>query len=375
MTRERSKGKKKCSFSSPSAQEVTFGFITLFSLLLIVKNSDLAIKYMSTGLALCIKTVIPSLFPFMVISDMIVSSGTAEFIGRILRAPMRFLFGVSGAGGCSVILGILCGFPIGAKSAVSMYDSGKISKKELERLLTFSNNPSSAFIISAVGLSLFGSRSIGILLYAAILTSAFLIGIAQNILFRKAKIYDKSLISTSVPSRQKNFVGDFTGAVSDSAFGILKICAFVLFFTTLMGVFSESMASAELPQSIRALFFGFFELTGGMSEAALISSAKQGILIAAFIGGWSGISVHFQIMSLCSERNISFKPYFIAKLCQGILSSIITKLYLVIFPLDLAFTSDHLSVGIYNTMVKSLEIPILICFVLVLILRLKKDSL
>ena len=372
MTEKHSKQNKKRSFQNASPRQLTFCFITLFSLALIIKNSDLAIKYMSEGLLLCVRTVIPSLFPFMVISDMIVASGAAEFIGRILRVPMRFLFGVSGEGGCSAVLGILCGFPIGAKSAVSMYDTGKISKNELERLLTFANNPSSAFIISAVGVSLFGSRAIGILLYSAILLSSLVVGIAQNIIFRKLKSNFKQPLPTQKSSNKKAIVGDFTEAVTSSTFGILKICAFVLFFTAIMGVFSSALAASELSDNVRTILFGFFEMTGGISQAAFIRPIERGIIIAAFIGGWSGISVHFQIMSLCADRNISFKPYFIAKLCQGILSALITKLCLLLFPHDFIFHSNSLSVGFHSVIVKSFELPILVCFAFVLVLSVIK---
>ena len=331
MTVKIAKRQKKRRFQDASPRQLTFFFITVFSLILIIRNSDLAIKYMSEGLTLCTRTVIPSLFPFMVISDMLHASGAAEFIGRPLRAPMRFLFGVSGEGGCAAILGILCGFPIGAKSAVSMYDANKISKKELERLLTFANNPSSAFIISAVGLSLFGCRKIGILLYASILLSSFLVGVAQNIIFRNLNTQADIILPAPKSAKPKAFAGDFTEAVTSSAFGLLRICAFVVFFSAVMGVFSSALSSSEIPYALRALLFGFFELTGGMAEAALLSPSEMGIILAAFIGGWSGISVHFQIMSLCAGRNISFKPYFVAKLCQGILSAVIVKLFLMLF--------------------------------------------
>ncbi len=315
----------------PSPRQLIFCFMSLFSLALIIKNSDVAIEYMSEGLRLCAVTVIPSLFPFMVLSDIIVSSGAATIIGKTLRAPMRLLFGVSGEGGCAVILGTLCGFPIGAKSAVSMYDSGRISREELERLLTFSNNPSSAFIISAVGVSLFGSRDFGYKLYAATLISSAIIGIAQNIFFKKKKKPPQAeAMLTNSPRRPDTRlgIGDFTEAVTSSAFGILKVCAFVIFFTAFLGTLRSALASVTLPKQANALLFGIFELTGGMSQAAAVLPREQGMMLAAFIAGWSGFSVHFQIMSLCTNRNISFKPYFVSKFAQGIVAAALVHIFM-----------------------------------------------
>ena len=272
-----------------SAKQMLFCFMSVFSLALIVRNSDVAIKYMYDGLSLCVRTVIPSLFPFMVISDMLVKSGAVTFVSRLLALPMNALFGVSGEGGCAVILGTLCGFPIGAKFAVSMYDKGSISKGELERLLTFSNNPSSAFIISAVGVSLFGSREVGVKLYIMTLLSALIVGLAQNVIFRikekKGSRPNRDSAPTNITHSEKHKFGieDFTESVGSSALSLLKICAFVVFFTAFFG---RPSPPAKAP---------------------------------AFISGWSRLSVHLQIMSICSERDISFKPYFLAKFFQAVI--------------------------------------------------------
>lgn len=322
-------GKAKKSREIPSPRQMIFCFMSLFSLALILRNSDVAIEYMSRGLRLCAATVVPSLFPFMVLSDLIVSSGAATALGRALRTPMRFLFGVSGEGGCAVILGALCGFPIGAKTALAVYDAGRISKRELERLLTFSNNPSSAFIISAVGVSLFGSRELGYKLYAATLISAAIVGIAQNLFSRKKIGINNANSSVATASLQTAglSVGDFTRAITSSAMGVIKICAFVVFFTAFLGTLGSALSAASLPPALVALMFGLFELTGGVAEAAALPR-EVGAVIAAFISGWSGFSVHFQIMSICSDRGISFKPYFLAKFAQGIVAAALVFLFL-----------------------------------------------
>ncbi len=307
-----------------SPRQMIFCFMSLFSLALIIRNSDVAISFMSEGLSLCVRTVIPSLFPFMVISDLLVSGGAISFLGRILERPCRALFGVSGEGGCAVLLGALCGFPIGARSAVNMYDTGKISRRELERLLTFSNNPSSAFIISAVGISLFGARELGVRLYAMTLLSSLAVGIAQNIIFRARgkNISPSSENAPRIVCSKKFGIGDFTEAITSSALALFKVCAFVVFFTAFLGTLSSAVDSFAVSQELRAIIFGVFEMTGGMAQAAEVSSAKWAKMIAGFVSGWSGLSVHFQIMSLCADRGVSFKPYFAAKIAQGILCAL-----------------------------------------------------
>ncbi len=371
MTKEENVGRKatKRARSLPSAGQLIFSFMSLFSLALIIRNSDIAIKYAAEGLSLCTKSVIPSLFPFMVLSDIVVSCGAVSFIARLLQKPTRLLFGVSGESGCSVILGMLCGFPTGARSALSVYDARRISKAELERLLCFCNSPSSAFLISAVGISLFGSRKYGIALYLITLLSAILTGIIFNLKSRlfshKSNTFsplDKNCENISFSSVGKFTTSNFTEAVSASAFSLIKISAFVVFFTVFIGTLSSALSSFEISPNTNALIFGFFEMTSGVARSAAVFPAEQGAILAAFCAGWSGLSVHFQIMSICAGRDISFKPYFKAKFFQGVLCALLMKSYLAFFAKDMIFNAEPTAIFLSKTTFDRLDILTLICF-------------
>ena len=326
---------------------IIWGFVCFFSLALIIRNSDIAIKYMSEGLSLCARTVIPSLFPFMVISDLIVSSGTAALAGKLLQLPVKYLFGIGSNGGGAILLGFICGFPIGTSAAVSLYDRGKLSRGELSRILTFSNIPSSAFIISAVGISLFGSVSFGRALYVMILISAIITGIAQNVIFKiksKKEIppeeYFYGVSKADLPEKDSSIPQRLTNAVSSSAICMLKVCAFVVFFGAFVGTLGMLLDRINMPEPIKAVLFSVFEMTGGMSLASATNPPMIGALIAAFTAGWSGISVHCQIISICSGRGISFKPYVFSKLCQGILCALQMILYLKYISSDIPLRSE-----------------------------------
>ncbi len=297
-----------------------FGIIAIISFLLILFASDTAIEYMKKGLVLCSATVIPSLFPFMVISELIVSSGIGVRMSKIFARPMRALFGVSEAGAAAYLLGAVCGFPIGAKTAASMYDRGVMSKSEFERLLTFCNNPGSAFVISAVGVSLFGNKLVGMIIYACIILSSVIVGFFGKLLWGS-----KNGERTSCPVVISNelCVKEITNAVQCSAMSMLTVCAYVVFFSAFVGCIGALLACFALPQELFACIFGFFELSSGVGAAADTDIRFLAIILCALFCGWSGLSVHFQIMSVCSGRNISFKPYFIAKAAQGIICALL----------------------------------------------------
>lgn len=315
----------------PSAGQVSFCLMSTFCFVLVLRNSDAAIEYMGRGLTLCARTVIPSLFPFMVISELLVSSGAGEAFGRLFSRLMRWLFGLSGAGASAVFLGSMCGFPVGAKTAVALLDRNVISKSECEHLLTFTNNPSSAFLITAVGVSLYGNRHLGVVLYATVLGCGFLVGFLARFFMRRG---DEPAEHPHFPSGLHiGGVETFTGAVSGAATGMLTVCAYVIFFSALTGALSCTVSDTGHMGTVGyTLLSGFLEMTGGISQASVLGEGEWGLILTAVFAGWSGISVHCQVMTLCGGRGLSFRPYLIAKGVQGVLCGVFIAAILTIRP-------------------------------------------
>ena len=119
------------------------------------------------GLTLCYNVIIPSLFPFFVLSALVVDLGLAGHLGRALEGIMRPLFNVPGACAPALALGFVGGYPVGARTALQLYQKGMCTKTEAERLLAFCNNSGPAFILGVVGAGVFASSKVGVLLYLA----------------------------------------------------------------------------------------------------------------------------------------------------------------------------------------------------------------
>ena len=119
------------------AGQVLFCVMGTVCLVLTFIYSDEAIDAMGKGMRLCVNTVIPSLFPFLVVSEIFVASGGATLVGKLLSPVLGRIFGISGEGCVAYILGVLCGFPIGSRSAVSLYERGIIGKGELLHICSF----------------------------------------------------------------------------------------------------------------------------------------------------------------------------------------------------------------------------------------------
>ena len=315
----------------PSFGQVFFCLMSTFCFVLILRNPDVAIEYMGRGLSLCARTVIPSLFPFMVISELMVRSGAGESLGRLFSRPMRYLFGLSGAGCTAVVLGSLCGFPVGARTAVALYDRNAISRRECEHLLTYCNCPSSAFLVTAVGVSLFGNRRLGSVLYFCVLGVSFLVGFIARFFLRHEQAGRDHPHHPS--GLHPGGAEMFTASVSGAASGMLTVCAYVIFFSTLSGTLSCLVrVCGGMEPRLFALLCGFLELSGGISEASGLPDGRQALILTTAIAGWSGLSVHCQIAGICAGRHISLRPYITAKAVQAILCGAVMALILCAFP-------------------------------------------
>ena len=298
-----------------------------FLFALLCKNPQIAVDYIKRGLSVCASSIIPSLFPFMVLSDLAVSTGAASLVAKYLGAPISRLLGVSRNGACPIILGVLCGFPVGAKSAISIFDRGVISKRECERLLVVCNIPSIGFVVNIVGGAVFQSAAVGWLLWLSALISSIVSGMLRRL---GGKIKKETPQASSEHLEKTSFASSFTRAVESSAHSTIVICAYVLFFSALLGAAREALASVGASDTTRILICGIIELTGGCVEASGIANVITRAALCAFFIGWSGISVHFQIFSICEGRGIKFKGYIASKLFQGALCSLIASVALAI---------------------------------------------
>lgn len=304
---------------------------TLFFLLLFLKNSALSQEAVRRGISLCLESLIPSLFPCMVLSEILLSliEGQQE-IARLLTPVGRFL-GLTPLGTTALLLGLLSGFPIGARAACHLYDKGQIGRTEAERILRYGTIPSSGFLIGTVGSGLYRDIRFGITLYLTLLFSTLFVARLEKSI-KKYKPTPPPLASACLHSSPVRFSRIFTNAVTGAANGGLLVSAYVLFFSALGSALDAVLGSGNLSGEGRAFLFCLLELSSGMQLTATLPSRLLGTVLAAFAAGWSGISVHCQLLSLTDGRGFSMGAYLLSKLAVGVLSAIILGLFLPLIP-------------------------------------------
>jgi len=285
------------------------------------------------ALSLCSRLIIPSLFPFFVVSILLGRLGFANLLSKFLGKGAAKLFGVSGAGISAFFIGITGGYPLGAAYIAELCDSGSIDLDEAERLLRFCNNSGPAFIVGAIGGGIFGSGKIGLKLYVIHILAAVITGL----LFRRRRA---SYVSP-LPQRRESpdFSAALPEAVKQALVSTLNVCGFVVVFTVFAGLLDANgwfsllsgkiseITGAELHFS-RALITGLMELGSGVGAMQGLKATAPNLALAAAMVGWGGVSVHFQTLSAVNDSKINCAPHFTGRIMSAVISA---ALALIIF--------------------------------------------
>ena len=322
-----------------------------FLICLIVFSSS-NIQAAKSGLSLWANSVVPSLLPFFIAVEILSKTNLPKIFGKIFGKVMKPLFNVSGEGSFALFMGLLSGYPVGAKIAINLRKNGLCTKAECERLLSFTNNSGPLFIVGTVGISLFGNNLIGLLL----LFTHILACITVGILFRFWKKNDKQEIHISSTSENKlqnvtiSNIGEVLGeSITKSISTILMIGGFVVLFSVIISIlnvsgitnlisniFSPLCDLLNIPDSVSSsMFTGILEITNGISLLAKIrlKQISINIILTSFLLGFGGISILFQVLSVVAKSDLSIKPYIIGKFLHGVISSIYTFLMIQLFPI------------------------------------------
>lgn len=276
----------------------------LCAMIFVLAFSAQAAQGVRQALQLCAFSVIPSLFPFFVLSSLFVSLSPPDFFPRPVVRIAGKLLGCSSNGLMVFFLGILGGYPLGARMICQMYKSGRVRGEEAQHLLLFCNNAGPAFILGMVGLGRFGSLRIGVYLYLIHVFCAALLGI----IFRKKTTCAPAAQHSSPPP---SFAAALVHAISSAGSSMVQICAFVVFFITLLQLFSSTTNISH------PLLLGAVELTNGILQ---LGNVRADFAMAAALLGWGGISVHLQTAAVLEGTPVHFLRYLCAKAAHAALS-------------------------------------------------------
>ena len=354
-----------------------FLIIILILTLFMVINPQETVKASTAGLKLWLLVLVPALFPFFIVSDLMINLGFVHFLGVVLEPIMRPLFRLPGCSSLVIVMGFTSGFPVGAILTRRLYEDKMLTANEAERLVSFTNNSSPLFILGAVGIGMFGSAAIGYLLAASHYLSNLLVGILWRFKSNEPHYLNRPTTSRlkkglkalieSQNSADTNIGTLISSAIKNSLNNILAISGFIIVFSIIARIFAVWGLMDILAQLFTHLFafmhvtyqvayglgMGLLEITIGANNVAnaLNANILQQLIIVSIIIAFSGLSIITQVMSIMAGTPVRLSFYLLSRFLQVIFSVIIT------------FTGYHLFIkSIYKVTALSLPQQIMYSF-------------
>ncbi len=322
MTALEAKKKEKHRQKEIAALLWSVGFTALIFLTAIFFSDELS-DYVAAGLKISVRVIIPSVFPFLILTDVSVRYIRFERI-EWLRRIFERCFNINGAALPVFVCGVLCGFPLGAKLAITLYKNGKISKCECERLMSFANNASPGYVICALGAGMRGSIGDGIALYLSMVLSSIFVGFLCGLNKEKSNSFD--FISWQKYS--------FSESVKSAVSVCLHIAGFVTVFSITVGLVDEFIGS----DAVKAFIVPFMEIGNAalyLSDLCIIPDWLT-LALSAFSISFSGLCVAAQTLSLIDDGlDISMAGYVPRKLLQGVIAALLVSFFTIIKGLHL----------------------------------------
>ncbi len=279
------------------------------------------------GLLLWFQIVFPTLFPFMLVSSIMLAGGGLSVISKLFGRVLGKIFATSKNGAFAVLTGFLCGYPMGAKVTADLLNSGKITKDEGRYLLSFCNNTSPAFIMNFIVWKTLDKKE----LTMPSLVILFGVPVLLSFLFRRFYLGgEKRFHSPGKEQSDKRRGLDFAvldSCIMDSFEGIVKVGGYIISFSILISLFEASADSLFLK-----FFLPSLEVTNGI--AMLHTQIADPMLSYPLIMGltsFGGFCSAAQTDCMLRGTGIPVLPYLAQKLAAALAASSLAYLYLFFF--------------------------------------------
>lgn len=317
-----------------------------------------------SSIRVCVNVIIPSLFPFMTASGIIISSGLYYKLSLPFSPVSRYVFRIRTDLFSIFLISSVGGYPVGAKLLMNLYESGNIDKKTAEKMLGFCYMGGPAFFIGAAGMKIYNSTSVGMIIFASVfianMTAMFLCGLRSPISHKNT--HGRQLIFS---------LNDFLSSINSGGIGIAKICAAIVFFASLLAVldasgiidfFSRIISSMTniSPEICRILLRSMLEI----SNISALPSDLSFLPIVTALLSFGGLCVIFQVEGIIGNK-LSTYNFLISRIVTMISSYFYCKILIIAFDI-----SNYTQVSALNgeTVRQNSPIPSLFLLIMTILL-------
>lgn len=309
-----------------------FCFVITIVIVLFVINIESSIQAAIEGCKLSFKAIVPTVFSFSLICNLLISydgiSLYSNILGPLMCKPLKL------SSNCSfpIVASMLCGYPLGAKYSSDIYELGYIEKKEYFRLVNIASNAGPVFLLGSVGATLLGNVKYGYFLLISNYLSLFFIAL----LTIKKSSYNNYYKKKTSKSLNVNFGLAIDDAIKNAINTTLAVSGYVVAFSVIISIIKNSTlinnifynieTFLNIPQNVLyGTFLGSIEMTNGCNIIASSNlSIHLKLSIISFFASFSGLSAIAQTSSFMSKNNVSMIKYIFLKLVQGIFSFIVS---------------------------------------------------
>lgn len=317
--------------------------LCLCTCLILVCCSPAAKKGVMQGLTICANVLIPSMFPFLVLSNFIALSSVSATLGKGLGWLVAHVFHLPENTAGVILLSLTSGYPTGAVMTSSLLEHQEIDRETAARLLKFCFNSGLPFAVTAVGGIMLGESRAGVFLYLSNLFSALLIGIIDG------RQHPASVREYQI-TYAMNAPDALTESVKKGTSSMLNVCAYVILFGAVSGLTGAL-------GGLRDYLMPVFEITMGIAGCTDVVSLP----LLAFYLGFGGLCIHLQLGFAVKQTGMKFFSFFKYRLLQGGLSYLFCRLLLLLFPGSQSVFSNFANTGVKLI---SISVPVTVIMIL-----------
>lgn len=291
--------------------------LLFFVFVYLLRFPEEAFQASASGVTLWFFHVLPSLLPFMILSDFFIHTGLASVLLRKIKGIFRFLFGLSMYGSYAFLLGLLCGYPMGAKLTADLLREEKITESEAQYLLTICNNPGPMFISSyLLADTLHLSRATG-RTFLALYLSLFLTSLIFRLILKPdCQDITALSVSPSSDSLRKSLSHMIDASIMYAFETITRLGGYIILFSILASL----VVRCSAPVPVLSVFLtGITEMTTGI---ALVGASSLKLswryLLSLVFASFGGLSCIAQTRGMLVGTPLSIRTYIAGKTVHAV---------------------------------------------------------
>ena len=311
-----------------TVKTITILCILLFIAFEILTESKSILETVNFSFNIWKENVFPSLFPFFVLSELLINYGFIEIIGEVFKPFMNKIFKTKGVGAFALFMGMISGFPSSAKYIRELNKKNLIDEKEATKLLMFTHFSNPLFILGTISLLFLNNKEVGLLILICHYLGNFIIGIIfrnyyaskqENTKISLKKVLNE--INKKQDKNKKSFGEVMTTALLNSINTLILILGVVTVFLIITTIIDNNINLNSFQQSI---LNGIVEMTQGLKYVSLEEiPLKLKCILSTMIISFGGLSVHMQVISILSDTKIKYLPFLTARIIHALISSLL----------------------------------------------------